>query len=163
MPKVWEIIRRFKEFCQNRGWKTSASEDWVELNDRIHNFLLARNISLSSFKKIAMNGKCVIREGLSYKVTKASYVAWLFSETPARTLIDTVLEDSDLSNRIALYDLSPLLNGKDCYVKLNRTDSLVFKGFEEFLESDLKINVSPFSSLSNSENDVKGVTIAELA
>ncbi len=143
--KVWEILRKFKELCKFRGWKTSESEDWVETDNKYHNFLLTRNIHPSSFKSIAANRKCVVREGLSYRVVEASYMAWLFSETPPENLPNLFLENPEFSKRVALYDLSPITEGKNTCVKLNYTDSPVFQEFEKFLEKilELKLNSMP--------------------
>lgn len=112
MNRVWDILRKFKNLCQQRGWKTSENEDWIGTDEGYHNFLWARNVHLSSFKRIISNGKCVVPEGSSYRVIKASYTAWLFSDAPSETLVKMVLDNPDFSNRIALYDLSPLLEGK---------------------------------------------------
>jgi hypothetical protein len=163
MPKVWEILKKFKDICRGRGWKTSESEDWVEIDDKYNNFLWARDIHLSSFKRIISNRKCVVREGLSYRVVEASYTAWLFSETPSEVLVKTVFENPDFSERIALYDLSPLFEGKNLCVKLNRTDSPVFQEFERFLRNDLKVRFKPLSSFSNTEIVEKNCAIEELA
>jgi len=163
MPKVWEILKKFKDVCRGRGWKTSESEDWIEINDKYNNFLWARDIHPSSFKRIASNRKCVVREGLSYRVVDASYIAWLFSETPSEALVKTVFENPDFSERIALYDLSPLLEGKNLCVKLNQTDSPVFQEFERFLRNDLKVRFKPLSSFSNVEVTEKNCAIEELA
>jgi len=42
--KAWDILRKFKELCKFRGWKTSENEDWVEVGNEYHSFLLTRNI-----------------------------------------------------------------------------------------------------------------------
>jgi hypothetical protein len=143
MPKVWEIVKKFKDSCKFRGWKTSESEDWIEIDDKYHNFLLARNVHPSSFKRIVSNRKCVVREGLSYHVVEASYTAWLFSETPAETLVKTIFENPAFYKKIALYDLSQLLEGKNLCVKMNYTDSSVFQEFENFLKNELKAKLEP--------------------
>jgi hypothetical protein len=163
MPKVWEILRKFKDVCKIHGWKTAESEDWIEIDDKYNSFLCARDIHLSSFKRIASNRKCVVREGLSYRIVEASYTAWLFSETPSETLVKTIFENPDFSERIALYDLSPLLEGKNLCVKLNHTDSPVFQEFERFLRNELKVKFKPISSFSNAEIAEKNYTIEELA
>jgi hypothetical protein len=162
MPKIWEIMTEFKNACKCRGWQTSESEDWVEINGEYHNFLWARDIHPSSFKKIVTNGKCVICEGLSYRVAKASCTAWLFSEKPSEALIKTVVENPSLSNKIAIYDLSPLLAGKNLCVKLNQTESPVFQEFESFLTSEIKVKLKPlpsFSSLEVNSDDFKIVQL----
>jgi hypothetical protein len=158
--KVWEILRKFKELCRFRGWKTSESEDWVETDNKYHNFLLTRNIHPSSFKSIAANRKCVVREGLSYRVVEASYMAWLFSETPPENLANLFLENPEFSKRVALYDLSPLTEGKNTCVKLNYTDSPVFQEFEKFLEKNLGVKIEQYANLKLSLEDC---TITEIS
>ncbi|MEM1539564.1 MAG: hypothetical protein QXK33_04035, partial [Candidatus Bathyarchaeia archaeon] len=118
-------------------------EDWVEAEDGYHNFLLTRNIHPSSFKIIAANRKCVLREGSFYRVVEAAYTAWLFSETPPKDLANLIFKNPELTKRIALYDLSPLSKGKKVCLKLNFTDSLVFNEFENFLREELKVKLKP--------------------
>ena len=146
--------------CKLRGWKTSESENWIEVDAKYHNFILTRDVHPASFKRIAANRKCVIREGVSYHVVDASYTAWLFSEPPSKALVKTVFENSDFSRRMALYDLSPLLEGKNLCVKLNYTDSPVFQEFENFLKGELKVKIKPFSNIELKTTDF---TIAEMA
>jgi hypothetical protein len=160
MPKVWEIIRRFKDFCKFRGWKTSETEDWVEVDDKYHNFLWTRDVHPSSFKSIASHRRCVVREGLSYRVVEAYYTAWLFSETPSEALVKAIFENPEFSKRIALYDLSPLLEGKNLCGKLNNTDSSVFQEFESFLRNELKVELKPISNL---EFTPESCSVAEMA
>jgi hypothetical protein len=163
MTQVWEILKKFKDICRVRGWKTSESEDWVKIDEKYNSFLWARAIHPSSFKRIASNRKCVVQEGLSYRVVEASYTAWLFSETPSEALVKAVYENPDFSERVALYDLTPFLEGKNLCVKLNQTNSPVFQEFERFLRNDLKVRFKPLSSFSNVEVTEKNCTIEELA
>ena len=142
-PKIREILERFKCLCRFHGWKTSEKDDWIETESGYHNFLWTRNIHPSSFKSIAVNRKCVVREGSSYRVVEASYTAWLLSEAPSETLAKTVFENSDFSKRIALYNLNPMLEGKNLGFKLNCTDSPVFREFEIFLRKELKVKLNP--------------------
>jgi len=146
VSKIWEILEKFKNFCRFHGWKTSESYDWVEINDKYHNFLWARSIHPSSFKRIVTNRKCVVREGLSYRIVEASYTAWVFSETPSETLVKTICENQDFCKKVALYDLSPILKGKKLCVKLNNTDSPVFQEFENFLKNEMKVELKPLSN-----------------
>ncbi|MDW8040327.1 MAG: hypothetical protein RMJ03_02745 [Nitrososphaerota archaeon] len=149
VSKVWEILRRFKELCKLRGWRTTESEDWVETGNEYHIFLWARGIHPSSFKSIAANRKCVVREGLSYRVVEASYMAWLFSESPPENLVNVFLENPEFSKKIALYDLSPFAEGKNACFKLNYTDSPVFKEFERFLENALGVRIEEYVNLKS--------------
>jgi len=162
MPRVWEILKKFKDLCRFRGWKTSESEDWIEIGDKFHNFLWARDVHPSSFRSIVSNRKCVIHEGLSYRVVEASYTAWLFSESPSESLVKTVFDNPAFSQKIALYDLSPLLEGKNLCVKLNNTDSPVFREFESFLKNELKVKLKHLSVFSDPELGKQNYTITEL-
>ncbi len=163
MPRLWEILKRFKHVCTSNGWKTSESEDWVEVNERYHTFLWARDVHPSSFRRIVSNRKCVVREGLSYRVVDASYTAWLFSETPAEALVKTIFENPDVSSKIAIYDLSPLFEGKGVCIKLNYTDSPVFHEFESFLKDEIKVKIRSLSSVSKLEANSESYHVAELA
>jgi hypothetical protein len=148
ISRVWEILGKFKLFCGRRGWKTSENEDWVKMEDKYHNFLWAREVHPSSFKKIAMDEKCIVREGMSYRVVESAYTAWLFSQTPSEEVVRTICENPAFSKRIALYDLSQVIGGKSLCVKLNNTDSHVFQEFENFLQNKMKVKVEPLPSLS---------------
>jgi hypothetical protein len=163
MYRIWTILSRFKEFCRNHGWKTCESDDWVEIDERYHNFLSAGNIHPSSFKRIVTSRKCIVREGLTYNVVEASYTAWLFSKRPSKDLVGAVLENPDFAAKTAVYDLSPLLKGKKTCLKLNDTDSPVFQEFENFLQTELKVNFKPISPLPNRETNADNCTISELA
>ena len=143
IPKVWEILNRFKDFCQSRGWKSPKYEDWVMADNKYHNFLWARKIYPSTFRKVAMNHKCAIREGDSYQVVKTAYTAWLFPEKPPKTLMKRVMDNEELLKRTAIYDLSSVYAGKPLCRKLNKTDSVVFQEFERFLQENYGIDVKP--------------------
>jgi len=75
---------------------------------------------------------------------EASYIAWVFSESPSEEIMETVLNVLDLSKRTAIYNLKPFLKGKNEAFKLNFTNSSVFKKFEDFLEEGLNVNLEPF-------------------
>ena len=143
IPKVWDILRRFKNWCEAKGWKTSESEDWVKKGDKYHNFLWTPTVHLSTFKKIATNHRCAINEGISYRVVDVSYTAWLFPQTPPENMIQVVTEDPELLRRNAIYDLSWMCAGKPVCLKLNKTDSTVFREFESFLEEKFGVKVKP--------------------
>jgi len=160
MPKIREILKGFKDLCKFHGWKTSEEDDWIETENGIHNFLWARSIHPSSFKSIAANRKCVVREGLSYRVVEASYTAWLLSEAPSETLVKAIFENPDFSGKMALYNLSPMLEGKNLGFKLNNTDSPVFQEFENFLEKELKVKLSP---IDNPGLDSEELVVTKLA
>jgi hypothetical protein len=160
MPKLCEIIDGFKDSCKLHGWKTSENEDWIKTGDEYHNFLWVKDVNSSSFQNIVASKKCAIREGLFYRVVKATYIAWLFPETPSETLTKIIFESPELSKTIAFYDLSPVLEGKKFCCKINFTDSLVFQEFENFLEKELNVRVKP---LFAQEPNERNFTVAELA
>ncbi|MGD8546145.1 MAG: hypothetical protein PVH12_08240 [Candidatus Bathyarchaeota archaeon] len=157
--KIRKILKRFKIFCKRRGWEISENDDWVKIEEEYHNFIWIRNIHPSSFQKITANGKCVVREGLSYRVAKTSYTAWLFCETPPEILLETISENSEFLAKTAIYDLEHVLGGKRLVYKYNFTDSTVFENFENFLKEELKIKIKPIleSEMSSEKPEVAQV------
>ncbi len=141
VPRVWELIRCFKDECQSVGWKTSEHEDWVHLDNQYHNFLWTRTIHPSTFKKIAKASKCAVREGVSYRVVDVAYTAWLFSESPPEELMQTVMDDQNLAKNTAIYDMRGLHSSKPICIKLNSTGSRVFREFENFLQKKMGCRV----------------------
>lgn len=141
MLKVWEILEKFKSSCRLRGWDAIEGEDLIRVGEKYHNFLCARSVHPSSFQRIASNRKCAVREGFSYKIIEASYTAWLFSECPSTRLLKIIFENPELSEHVAIYDLSPLFKGKKSCAKVNMTDSVVFHEFEHFLNEELNIRL----------------------
>lgn len=134
IPKVWELLENFKRNCKSKGWKTSQYGDWVKRGGKYHNFLWTRTVHPSTFEKIAISRRFAIRQGLSYQIVNLSYAAWVFPKSPPEMLMRIVAENSELSKRIAIYDLSLAYAGKPVCLKLNETDSPVFQEFERFLE-----------------------------
>jgi hypothetical protein len=163
ISEVWEILEKFKNLCRNHGWRVSDDEDWVAVDGCYHSFLMTRWIHPSSFKKIASNRKCIVREGLSYCVFEATYVAWLFSEPPQEDVVKLVLGSTDLCRNIALYDLGLTLEkGKACG-RLNKTSSLIFRKFENFLQDELEVKFKPLLTLPRrAEINGENVTIPEI-
>jgi hypothetical protein len=151
IPRVWELIGHFKDECHLKGWKTSENEDWIKVDDEYHNFLWARNIHPSTFKKIVTACKCAIKQGISYRVVKVAYTAWLFPETPSTTLLQTVANNPELTKKIAIYDLSNLYTGEPVCLKLNETRSKVFYEFENFLQKKWGVKLKPVFSLLKQE------------
>ena len=143
IPKIWELLRDFKDLCKSRGWETSEHEDWIKTNDDYHNLLWIQTIHPSTFEKVALNQKCAIRQGLSYHVVDISYTAWLFPRAPPEELIQRVLNNPALCRRTAIYDLSWAYEGTPVCVKLNMTESQVFQEFEDFLQDRCGVELKP--------------------
>jgi len=143
IPKVWDLLSHFKDWCQSKGWKTSEHEDWVRTNDDYHNFLWIKTINPATFRKVAAKRKCAIRRGISYKVVDVSYTAWVFPQAPPEELMQRVADNPELSKRTAIYDLSWAYEGKPICVKVNQTESAVFRAFESFLENQCGVKLKP--------------------
>jgi hypothetical protein len=143
IPKIWDLLKHFKDWCRSRGWKISEHEDWVKTDNDYHNFLWIQTIHPSTFEKVATNRKCAIRHGLSYEVVEVSYIAWVFSQNPPEELVQKVANSPRLSRRTAIYDLSWAYKGKPVCVKLNMTESPVFREFENFLKDECGVELKP--------------------
>jgi len=150
IPEVWELLTFFKARCQLKGWKTSKPEDWIKTSDdKYHNFLSIQTVHPSTFEKIGLNRKVTIFEGVSYQVIEVSYTAWLFLKSPPENLMESAKENPELLRRNAIYDLSWAYSGKPLCLKLNETDSQVFKEFENFLEEKLGVEVKAIHKQTN--------------
>ena len=147
-PKIWNLIDEFKERCRLRGLEICENEDWVKTDDgEYHNFLWTQTIHPSTFERIAENHKCAIRRGISYCVVDVSYIAWLFQERPPEFLIDGVKKNPELSQKTAIFDLSCAYTGEPLCRKLNETESLVFKEFEQFLKEEWDVIFKPVDEM----------------
>lgn len=142
--KIRELVQKFKDLCRTYGWGISKKDDWIKTKSGYHNFIWTRSIHPSSFERVTSKGKCVVRDGLSYRVVEATCTAWLFCKAPSEDLLDMVCENPEFSRRTAIYNLGPILKGKSVGFKLNNTDSPVFEKFERFLRETLKVELHPF-------------------
>ena len=62
--KAWRWINRFKLECLSKGWKTSESYDWVLTdNEEYHALVWAKVVLPSSFEKIALDRKSLVKWG----------------------------------------------------------------------------------------------------
>jgi len=142
IPKIWNIIDSFKEQCRLCSWETSETEDWIKTEDgKYHNFLWMRTIHPSTFEKITSNCKCGVCRYVSYEVVDIAYMAWLFQERPPEFILSKVKENAELSEKMALFDLSCAYLGEKTCKKFNKTDSRVFMEFEKFLEEELNLEL----------------------
>ena len=134
VPRLWDLIQRFKHECESQGWKISKTEDLITSENQYHNFLWTRTIHPSTFEKIAQASKCAMREGVSYHVVNVAFTAWLLSEPPPEELWKTIMANPILADKVAIYDLSKLSSSEPICPKLNSTKSKVFTEFENFLK-----------------------------
>ncbi len=152
-PKIWELLDRFKDLCQLKGWKTSEHEDWVKANDgKYHIFQWIPTVNLSTFTKIITKSKFAIRQGLSYKVVYFSYSAWLFWRNPPEIIVQFIIKNPHLLIKTAVFDFSHSRNGEPFCLKLNETASTVFKDFERFVEKELEMPIKPVNELNHFED-----------
>ena len=145
LPKVWDLIGEFKEGCNTKGWKAYPYDDLIETEEEYHRFLWLHHLHPHTFKKIVMNPLCSVREELSYRTVRLTYIAWVLPETPPTSIWQTVEEEAGLSGRVALYDLSCAYSGKSTCLKLNETKSVVLQEFERFLDTEYGIKLTSAS------------------
>jgi len=143
VPKVWDLLSRFKEACRRKGWKTSTYKDVVKIDNEYHSFIGTRTAHPSTFRRITSNKKLAIPKGKSYHIVDVSYTAWVFQQQPSQQLIETLMMSSDLYKKIALYDLSNIYEGKPLCLGLNETGSLAFEEFEKFLKETYGVETKP--------------------
>ena len=147
-PKVWSLIDKFKERCRLSGLEICEDEDWVKTDEgEYHNFLWTQTIHPSTFERITSNHKCAIRRGISYEVVDVAYTCWLFPERPPELLISQVKENPELKKKTAMFDLSCAYTGEKVCRKINETESIVFKEFEQFLEEEWDLEFKPVDEL----------------
>ena len=130
------------------GWETCETEDWVKTEDsKYHNFLWLQTIHPSTFERIGSNRRCGIRRGMSYEVVDVAYMAWLFKERPSDFIVSRVEDNPELSEKMAIFDLSYAYLGENVCRKFNETDSMVFMEFERFLEEEWNLELKPVDEM----------------
>ena len=127
-------MRGFSDWCHliQPSWKYKEDEHWFACGGAHHSFIHQRRINASTFHELVDTYRKYIREEKIYG-TILSFIALLFTETPPLTL-NVVLDGPELLSRVAFYDLSEACRGRCLCVTMNRTDSVVFREFEGFLE-----------------------------
>ena len=147
-PPIWKIIESFKEQCQSIGWETCETEDLIKTEDgEYHSFLWTQTIHPSTFERIASSHKCGTRCGNTYMVVDIANIAWLFQEKPSDFLISWIKENPELKTKTAIFDFSCLYTGRNICRKINETESVVFKEFEQFLEEKWSIEFKSINEL----------------
>jgi hypothetical protein len=141
---IWELLDRFKNQCKLRNWEISEYEDWIKTSDgKYHNFLWIQLVHPSTFDRICRDYKVAIRDDISYRTVNVSYVAWLFLQSPTENMILKVKQNPEYTKRIAIYDLSRFFIDKSPCLNLNKTDSMVFREFEKFIECESGTEIEP--------------------
>jgi len=133
IPRIWELLREFKEYCSLKGWKTSEEADWIHANREYHDFIWARNVSPITFRKVTQNPKCTVFNGSTFRLVNVDYIAWVFEQRLDDKLIKLWKEEPEFIKRTAIYDLSQAYLSRPTAIKFNKTNSEVFREFENFL------------------------------
>ena len=150
LPKVWDLIDKFKEHCKPKGWNAYQNEDLIEAENEYHKFVWVNHLYPNTFKRVVLDklwNLCAVREGVSYRKLSLSYLAWVLPETPSRSIWRAFDDSPSLSTRVSLYDLSEAYAGNMACSKINETESVVLQEFERFLRSEYGIKFSPPSKL----------------
>ena len=145
LPKAWDLIARFADDCRLHGWKVYENEDLMEAENEFHKFIWINRLQTSTFQRIVTNPLCAIREGVSYRIVRPSYVAWILPMTPWKSIMQMVKETPGLSRKVAIYDLSWWYKGAPLCLSLNETESGVFQEFERFLNAQYGIKLVPLT------------------
>jgi len=146
-PQVWDLIDKFKGCCKSKGWNACEYDDMIEAENEWHKFFWIRSLHTNTFRKVIMNSLCSMREGISYKTVRLSYMAWVLPEKPSESITRTVAEEPRFSRKIAIYDLRDVYAGRPLCLKLNETKSVVFQEFEKFLSIEYDIKIQPIYTL----------------
>lgn len=148
LPAVWDLVEEFKECCRSKNWNTAENDDVIEADHQYHKFFWVHHLQPTTFTKIITNSQCAIREGVSSKMVRLSYQAWILVEsTSSIQRLQTIQEVSRHSRTVALYDLSPAYTQKGRCYQLNATDSPVFQEFEQFLKTEYGVELEPMTIL----------------
>jgi len=132
---IWDIFDEFEVVCRLKGWENFEHEDLVKADGKYHYLILTHEIRPKTFKKVVLNPHQGIREKESYKIVDVSYIAWISERRIPEEVLSFLAENPFLLSRVALYDVSPLHEGKKECLRINETDSPVFLEFENFLSS----------------------------
>ncbi|MBS7639805.1 MAG: hypothetical protein QW600_00140 [Candidatus Bathyarchaeia archaeon] len=136
LSNFWDFIERFKETCKAKGWKILEQGDIIYEGGKYHQMILLHQIHFETFRRVTLNPHRFIREGETLNMINISYIAWISREAIPSEALNFIFAEPRLLSRVALYDLSPLREGRKLCLKINETDSAVFREFENFLEKN---------------------------
>ena len=143
MLKVWNLLDEFKERCKLKAWNIHEKEDIIEAENEYHRFVWTKRLYPNTFKRVATHQLYFIQEGIQGRKVKISYVAWILLKDPSVPIWRIISEMSDITRRVAMYNVSPTLTGRHECKKLNETSSVVFAEFEQFLKTEYGIKFKP--------------------
>ncbi|MBS7634760.1 hypothetical protein KEJ34_04600 [Candidatus Bathyarchaeota archaeon] len=95
--------------------------------------MLVHQAHFETFRKVVAKTHLHVRDGNSYRIADVPYVALISQTAIPKSIINFLLSNPSLLQKVALYDMSPLYEGKRFCLRINETDSSVFRKFEDFL------------------------------
>lgn len=133
VPTPLSLVELFFEHCREMGWITGEFLDFVKHDDKYYCFVWVKSSYQERIPEILMDNRSSILEEGGYGIRRLNYRALIFQDPPPPSLVSTVAGNSRLSERVAVYDLSPLYRGDEVCRCLNGTGTLVYHEFEDFL------------------------------
>lgn len=134
LPDIQALIDQYKSFCKSLGWRSPEYDDWIWSGADYHKFYWHHGLTAPLFSGFVQSKSVYIQEGSRLHLNEARCTAWIFKKKVPQEVFTQVVDDLDLLRRTAVYDLSPAYEGKLQCFKVNQTESIVFREFEEFLD-----------------------------
>jgi len=133
IPTPLSLVEGFFQHCREMGWITGEFLDFVKHEDKYYCFVWVKSSYQGRIPEILMDDRSSILEEGGYGVRRLHFKALIFQEPPPSSVVSAVAGNSELSDRVAIYDLSPLYKGEEVCKCLNETGTLVYQEFEDFL------------------------------
>ena len=153
---IWDYIDKFKNHCyKSKNWKVYEGEDLIQVKNKFHKFVWIQHVRPFTFESMITNPLCAIREGVSYRTVRISFMAWVLPQPPAAAVLRLFEENPDISKWVALYDLSRISKDLPACSKLNETKSVVFQEFERFLSNCYGIELEPSLKLRTTDHQAR--------
>ena len=140
------LVERFTTRCRERGWITGEFSDFIKHGGKYYCFVWIKSSHKERIPEILTDNRSSIFEEGDYGVKRLNYKALIFQDPPPPSLVSTVARNSELSERVAIYDLSPLYRGEDVCRCLNRTRTPVYQEFEDFLRNRYSATLASLES-----------------
>lgn len=145
-PTPLRLLDGFSEYCREKGWTTGEFSDFVKLEGKYYCFVWIRSSHHRMIPEILQDNRNSLFEEGGYS-TQKSYRALIFQDLAPFSLICAVSRDHRLSERIAIYDLSPFYKGENVCRSFNRTMALVYQEFEDYLHKRYRIIFKPLEQV----------------
>ena len=124
---VRKILEAFRERYRDE-WEAEKSGQWFKVGNFYHVFVWFKSITPQTFRSMAYLHKVSIRDGDSWRVEDASFMAFISTGGLGEKVCEALKADLKTYEHCVCYDLEKR-------VKIGMASSPVFKRFEEFLKS----------------------------